>query len=261
MNDKPLKDKATATGKPATLCPASYPLGSRLSRAAARSLLDARRVQEAQGAAIQDTWDRIAQPIASWDSGPLLWLTKYTKSEDTHWLTKGATYKSHFPGRDERPDFLTIMEYLLTKPGVLITKSREMMATWLVCGYISWFCQFHPVFWIAQSGRQEKAAEMVDYARILYNNQEDWLKRKNPLTVDNYMELQWANGARMLAVPSGESQVRMYHPYGYFQDESAFLPEAQEAHDAVRPVCKQFIAVSTDNVPSWFHQQTRLEAS
>jgi hypothetical protein len=120
-------------------------------------------------------------------------------------------------------------------------------------------CQTQPVFWIAQSGRQEKAAEMVNYARILYNNQDEWLKRKNPLTVDNYMELQWANGARFLAVPSGEAQVRMYHPYGYFQDESAFLPEAQEAHDAVRPVCKQFIAVSTDEIPSWFHEATKLD--
>jgi hypothetical protein len=45
------------------------------------------------------------------------------------------------------------------------------------------------------------------------------------------------------------------------QDESAFLLEAGEAHDAVRTVCKQFIAVSTDQVPSEFHSITQLEES
>ncbi len=40
---------------------------------------------------------------------------------------------------------------------------------------------------------------------------------------------------------------------------AAFLPEAQQAYDAVRPVCKQVICVSSDEI-GWFHNETKLEA-
>jgi hypothetical protein len=177
-------------------------------------------------------------------------------TEDTHWMTKGTPFKARFPKKEY---IRVLMEYLLTEDSMLVTKSREMMASWTVTGYISWSCMTQPLFWIAQTAKQDKAAELIEYSRILYNNQDEWLKRKNPLIVDNEMELRWANGGRFLGLPSGADQVRMYHAYGYFQDESAFLPEAQEAHDAVRPVVKQFIGVSTDLCPSWFHDMTKLE--
>ena len=53
---------------------------------------------------------------------------------------------------------------------------------------------------------------------------------------------------RFLGVPKGADQIRVYHPYGYFQDESVFLPEAKEAFDAVRPVAHQIICVSNDEI-------------
>lgn len=78
------------------------------------------------------------------------------------------------------------------------------------------------------------------------------MKLRNPLVVDNELELQWKNGGRFLAIPSGEAQARMYHPHGYFQDESAFLPEAEASFNAVRPVVKQVICGSTDEI-GWYH--------
>jgi hypothetical protein len=74
------------------------------------------------------------------------------------------------------------------------------------------------------------------------------------------LELKWANGGRFLGVPKGADQIRIYHPYGYFHDESAFLPEAREAFDAVRPVAHQIICVSTDEI-GWFHDSCKLEAT
>jgi hypothetical protein len=79
-----------------------------------------------------------------------------------------------------------------------------------------------------------------------------------PLAVDNGLEPKWAKGGRFLGVPKGADQIRVHHPYGYFQDESAFLPEANEAFDAERPVANQIICVSSDEI-GWFHDICRLE--
>ena len=201
-------------------------------------------------------WKRMGEKSAKWDRGPLLWLTQFTKSEDTHWMAKGTEFKAPFP-RDEY--LRVVLGYLMTSNSIFLSKSREMLMSWLVSGYIAWMCQWYPVFWVAQTGKEDKVAELIQYARTLINNQPDWMRAKNPLVVDNDLELGWAEGGRFLGVPKGADQIRIHHPYGYFQDESAFLPEAQQAHDAVRPVCKQVICVSTDEI-GWFHNQTKLEA-
>ena len=33
-----------------------------------------------------------AEDVASWEAGPLFWLTKHTRTEDTHWLAKGTNF-------------------------------------------------------------------------------------------------------------------------------------------------------------------------
>ena len=117
-------------------------------------------------------------------------------------------------------------------------------------------CQWLNTFWVAQSGKESKGAELVNYARILYRNQPPWMKKRNPLVVDNDLEIAWARGGRIMAIASGEAQVRMFHPHGYFQDESCFLPEAEQSFNAARPVVRQVICGSTDEV-SWFSRQCK----
>ena len=68
------------------------------------------------------------------------------------------------------------------------------------------------------------------------------------------------NSGRFLGVPKGADHIRVHHPHIYFQDESAFLPEAQQAFDAVRPVAKQIICVSSDEI-GWFHSECKLETT
>ena len=193
---------------------------------------------------------------ANWQTGPLLWLTKYTKTEDTHWLAKGTEFRAPFPHKEY---LRVVMQYLLSEKTLFIHKSREMMMSWLVTGYIAWMCTTKPVFAVAQSGKEDKAGELVEYARILYRNQDLWMQERNPLEVDNDLELKWAKGGRLLGIPKGADQIRIHHPHIYFQDESAFLPEAQASFDAVRPVAKQIICVSTDEI-GWFSNECKLEA-
>lgn len=199
-------------------------------------------------------WAKCAERVSSFEAGPLLWLTQYTATEDLHWLQKGTPPVAPFPMKK----YLQVaMLYLLTCDTLFIPKSREMMTSWLVCGYIAWMCQWLPhIFWILQTEKEDKATQLIDYCRILFNRQPDWMKERNPLVVSNSVELKRQNGSHILAVPQGENQVRLFHPYGYMQDESAFLPEAEQSFNAVRPVCKQIVAVSSDEV-GWFHNECK----
>jgi hypothetical protein len=199
-------------------------------------------------------WAKCAERVASFEAGPLLWLTQYTATEDLHWLQKGTPPVAPFPMKQY---LLVAMSYLLTCDTIFIPKSREMMTSWLVCGYISWMCQWLPhIFWILQTEKEDKATQLITYCRILFDRQPDWMKDRNPLVVSNSIELKRKNGSHIMAVPQGENQVRLFHPYGYMQDESAFLPEAEQSFNAVRPVCKQIIGVSSDEI-GWFHNECK----
>jgi hypothetical protein len=73
--------------------------------------------------------ERCAIAEAGWEVGPLLWLTKHTRTEDTHWLAKGTDFCAPFP----RNEYLRVaMGYLLSEPTLFIIKSREMLMSWLV---------------------------------------------------------------------------------------------------------------------------------
>jgi phage FluMu gp28-like protein len=67
-------------------------------------------------------------------------------------------------------------------------------------------------------------------------------------------EIEFAEGGRLMAVPSGEDKIRLYHPTLYVMDEAAFLPEAQQCYDAAEPVAHQIIAISSAG-PGWFGLQ------
>jgi hypothetical protein len=202
----------------------------------------------------REIWNKCSERVASLDAGPMLWLTQYTATEDLHWLQKGTPPVAPFP---MKLYLVVAMSYLLTCDTIFIPKSREMMTSWLVCGYISWMCQWLPhIFWILQTEKEDKATQLITYCRILFDRQPDWMKDRNPLVVSNSIELKRKNGSHIMAVPQGENQVRLFHPYGYMQDESAFLPEAEQSFNAVRPVCKQIIGVSSDEI-GWFHNECK----
>jgi hypothetical protein len=220
-----------------------------------------RAAQLLQQIARNEAWELCSRKLATWDAGPLLWLTQHTKTEDSHALEKGTEFACPFP----KLEYVRVLvDYMLweqckdklASPALFVLKTREMMFSWTACGFIAWMCQFQNSFWISQSAKESKGAELVNYARILYKNQPDWMRKRNPLTVDNALDLQWENGGRFMAVPSGPDQARMYHPHGYFQDESAFLPDAEQSFNVFRPVVTQVICGSTDEI-GWFHNECK----
>jgi hypothetical protein len=243
MTSKLLSTKGNRNPLSATnLSPADFPLGSPQSRAAVRAIILEAKEHNAK-------WDRMGEREASFDAGCLLWLTRFTETEDNHWMAKGTPPVAPFPAKQY---FAVVLRYILDSPRIFIPKSREMMTSWLVCGYIAWMCQWFPqILWILQTDKEDKVVELVDYCRILYQRQEPWMQERVKITGDNTTELRLSNGSHIVGVPKGSNQVRLYHPYGYMMDEAAFLPEAQQCYDSVHPVAKQIIAVSSAN-PGWF---------
>ena len=95
----------------------------------------------------------------------------------------------------------------------------------------------------------------MEYAKTLYDQQDERLKRlfplSKPLKEQPALRLEFANGSRIIGIPEGADQIRSYHPWGLAMDEAAFQPEAGEAYDAAVPVCQKIIVLSSAG-PGWF---------
>lgn len=197
-------------------------------------------------------------------SGPLLWLQNYTMSVDDHALAKGTPPRAPFPRKTYFTWLFGALLYAVVHPSdicqsVFIPKSRDMMCSLSICGYLTWLAQWRSdTFSIVQTAKQEKALELIRYCRVFWENQEPWLQERHPLAYSTAAEIGWTNGSRILAVPSGMDQVRLHHPFCYVQDESAFLPDCQQCFDAVVPVARQAICVSTA-APGWFADECSAE--
>jgi hypothetical protein len=201
-------------------------------------------------------WDAISQSVAEWERGPMYWFTEFTKTEDSHALAKGTPFRAPFPKKEM---YRIVTAYFLTEETLLVPKSREVGASWLFCCARclasnlsitrSGYCK---------SGKESKSEELINYCRILYSNQDGFLQKRNLLTTDNSLELRFQNGGRVLGVAAGQEQVRTFHPFGVLFDEAAFIAEFAESFDAVRPVAKQVIALSTDEMGA-FHNLCKLE--
>jgi hypothetical protein len=149
-----------------------------------------------------------------------------------------------------------------TSRRLFVPKSREMMLSWALVGYAVHVCQWNPnTQVIIQSEREAKSVDLVvgrgvpGYARVLWERQDEFLKRLHPLTkpIDDMPAdlLSWKNGSSIRGVPSGANQVRQYHPAIWIMDEAAFLSEAQESYNTAEPVSSQIFVVSSAG-PSWF---------
>jgi hypothetical protein len=139
---------------------------------------------------------------------------------------------------------------------LFIEKSRDLMISWLCVGFFTHAAMTNPEREVLfQSQKEDKAAELIDYARTLYEQQDEALKRQfplaKPLKEQSALKLEFANGSRIIGIPEGADQIRSFHPWGLLMDEAAFQPEAGEAYDAAVPVCEKILVVSSAG-PGWF---------
>jgi len=234
---------------------ATSSLCSRLSEVALERLeqLDEEELRALTDAVLVERYDaidaRCSQKVASEQAGPLYWLQNHTKTVDDHALEKGTPAQMPFP---QKSYFVPLMDCLLNKRRILIPKSREMISSWTICGYITWLAQWYgPLTGVIQTVKEEKAKELIRYCTILAESQDAELLRRHPLASRTELKLEWASGSRIFGIPGGEDQIRMYHPHVVVFDEVAAMVDAEQCWNAAEPVSSQMIGVSTAR-PGWF---------
>ena len=183
---------------------------------------------------------------------PLIWLQRYTKTKDSHWREHGAD--SPFRPFPDLPYFRPLVETFQKEPIFFIEKSRNMMLSWLCVGLFTHAAMTtEGIEVLFQSQKEEKAFELVGYAKVLYQQSDEAIRKAYPLAkkVQAEGELLFANGSRIFGIPGGADQIRSYHPWGLFMDEAAFMPEAGDSYNNAVPVCKKIIVLSSAG-PGWF---------
>jgi len=171
---------------------------------------------------------------------PYHWVRHYTTTFNEHWVDEGRESPNEpFP---DLPYFPPLFEALQTQPIILIEKSRDMMVSWSIVAYLTWEAMRVPYRTVIfQTLTETKVFELIDYAKQLYSGQPEWLQAAFPVVkpvADQAMnELNFQHSGRIFGLAGGNikmaDMIRLYHPWGYFQDESAFIPGAIDAYEAV----------------------------
>ena len=189
---------------------------------------------------------------------PLYWLRNETLTENEQWKKEGLSFKSPFPYKPQpgrKEDYFDILfQCFAMGKDVFCPKSRDMMTSWSAVGWGAHQGQFHRATTVAQTESEDKAKQLVKYADILWDNQEEWLKERYPLKTRSTLALEWEGGGRFFGIPCGETKIRIHHPTIYIMDEASFLPGAEALYDAAHPVAGQIIAISSAG-DSWFMNQ------
>ena len=85
---------------------------------------------------------------------PLEWLRHYTKTRDDHWRQKGTPPYAAFP---DLPYMPWLFEGFRTERRLFVPKSRDMMVSWAVMGYLTWLAQWYgPCHILVQTQREDK---------------------------------------------------------------------------------------------------------
>jgi phage FluMu gp28-like protein len=157
-----------------------------------------------------------------------------------------------------------ILEQIHTNTRVFIPKSRQIMATWLVCAYLWWDARFngHELNFV-QSKKEEDAANLV-FSREVTTSRISFMESrlpdylKQPDASYAYGVIQYSNGSKIWGVPQGADIIRSYTPSIVFLDEAAFQPRAAESYRSAIAAARKIIAVSSAE-PSWFGKMCGLQ--
>jgi hypothetical protein len=201
---------------------------------------------------LPDRLDLVQQKVCD----PLNWMMNHTETKDPHWREAGAS--SPYRPFPDKPYFRPIIEALQREAVLFLLKSRDMMLSWLVVGYFVHDCMIHAgVEVLFQSQTEAKAAELVDYAKCLYNRQDSDIKERyplaQPLAKQSSLELNFGDGNRIVGLPHGTDKIRSYHPSVLFLDEAAFIPDAEDSFNEALPAVQKIVVLSSAG-PGFFEQ-------
>lgn len=151
-------------------------------------------------------------------------------------------------------------DVLVANKKVVIAKSRQMLASWILCAFCVWWARFIPnqaVYWQTQKAEDayEKVAVATQGKGGGYMGRCQFIEYHLPKVLQQPVRcteglMVYPNGSIIQAVPGGADQIRGKVVSVYVGDEFAFQEEARGVYTAVAPLIQKgskFIAVSTPN--------------
>lgn len=200
--------------------------------------------------------DDSAERIKHATSGTLIWATQVVKTFNEHWMEEGrpSPYE-HFPQYLYLQDIFDVLES--DERVIWFEKSRDMMLSWAIVAYLTLEAMRTPFRGVlVQTQKEDKAIQLIEYAKCLYRTQPTWLQDAfplaKPLNEQSKLELRFANGSYICGLPGGADQIRSYHPWAYLNDESSFQPEAGECFNQALAVVKGKIIFNSSAAPGWY---------
>ena len=187
----------------------------------------------------------------------LFWMQCVTKTKDEQDQTNPF---KHFP---RYPYFTALHNVWLKEPVLFIEKSRTMMVSWWSAAealhYVMTRQPAKAILWAMDEAR---SLTLLDYARVLYEQQGDVFKQvfplERPLDRQSYNRLELKGGGVLIALPGKDpDRIRSEHPTIVIIDEAAFLENGGESFDvALSSRVPKMMCISSAS-PGWFHQITK----
>jgi hypothetical protein len=161
------------------------------------------------------------------------------------------------------PYFTVLHNVWLQEPIAFIEKSRTMMMSWWGAAESLHYVMTHQpakaIFWAIDEAR---SLTLLDYARVLYEQQVDVFKQifplERPLDRQSYNRLELKDGGILVALPGKDpDRIRSEHPTIIIMDEAAFIENGGESFDiAIASRVPKMMCISSAS-PGWFRRLTK----
>jgi hypothetical protein len=147
-------------------------------------------------------------------------------------------------------DYLrVIVQDWFENPKYLLSKSRQLMATWMMMILLVHRCLFAKnIKAFCQTKKEDDAdSEMIQRARFVYDNMPGWMRKSSPAKYSYCKLIFGGTDSFMRGIPQGGDQIRSHNPNILVSDEFAFQNDAEEAYTAALACCKRITLVSSAN--------------
>jgi hypothetical protein len=171
---------------------------------------------------------------------PQYWLFEYARTRDEHDPTLAA---KPFPDKE----YLRVMvRFWLEHRMNLYEKSRQMMATWLLCALYTHDAQFHTNrLHFFQSKKEEDSDRLIQRCFTIWENQPAFLKRTCQAEY-SYCHLRFFRSgetaglpySEIWGIPQGGDVIRQHTGSGLFIDEGGFQVDLEKSIGAAQPMLK-----------------------
>lgn len=188
-------------------------------------------------------------------------INKRCSTDGLYWLSYVSTVDEADRNNPVKPfplekEYISALWKVLTSSKrVVLAKSRQMTASWLMCAYCVWQARYHPhtaIYWQAQ--KDDDANSMVALPgqaegrmQFIESHLPGFLRQKIKTAEGRIV---WPNASFVQALAGGANQIRGRVFSVYVGDEFAFQEEARGVYTAIAPLLQkgsQIVLVSTPN--------------